>query len=130
MMRPALLCLLILAACGTPQQRCIRNATEELRILDQLIAETQANLARGYGYEQEQVVRYQYGHCGYYRGNDGHLYPRRCFEPYTDTVSHPVAIDPEVETRKLAGLTSRRSALAARAAAEVAACRQKFPEAG
>lgn len=130
MRRPAALALLLLAACGTPQERCIRNATEEVRTLDLLIAETRAALARGYGYEQEQVVRYQYGHCGYYRGADGHLYPQRCFEPYTDTVSRPVAIDPEVEARKLAGLESRRAALAARGAAEVAACRQQFPEAG
>lgn len=130
MTRPALLCLLILAGCGTPQERCIRNATEEVRTLDLLIAEAQANLARGYGYEQEQVVRYSYGHCGYFHGHGGHLHPRRCFEPYYDTVSRPVAIDPEVETRKLAGLKSRRAALAARAAAELAACRQQFPEAG
>jgi len=130
MRHPAALALLFLAACGTPQERCIRNATEEVRILDQLIAEAEANLARGYGYEQDQVIRYSYGHCGYYHGHDGHRYPRRCFEPYTDTVSRPVAIDPEVETRKLAGLQSRRAALAARAAAGVAACRQAFAEAG
>lgn len=128
MIRSALLLSLVLASCGTPQQRCIRNATEELRTLDLLIAETRANLGRGFGYEEQEVIRYQYGFCGYYRGDDGHRYPNRCFEPYTDTVSRPVAIDPEVETRKLAGLQSRRAVLVARAAAEVAACRQRFAE--
>jgi hypothetical protein len=130
MRHPAALALLFLAACGTPQERCIRNATEEVRTLDLLIAETRAALTRGYGYEQEQVIRYSYGHCGYYRGHDGHRYPRRCFEPYYDTVSRPVAIDPAVEERKLAALQSRRAALAGRAAAEVAACRQQFPAEG
>jgi hypothetical protein len=118
---------LILAACGTPQERCIRSATQEVRTLDRLIAETEANLARGYAYESREVVRHVWMVC------DDYAVPRRhvrhmCFEPVFRTVERPVAIDPSVETRKLDGLKERRAALARRAADDVARCRAQFPE--
>lgn len=119
---------LILAACGTPQERCIRSATQEVRTLDRLIAETEANLARGYAYESREVVRHVWTVCDDYVG------PRRrharpmCFEPVFRTVERPVAIDPAVEARKLDGLKERRVALARRATDDVAQCQANFPE--
>lgn len=125
---PSLLLVLALAACGTPQERCIRSATQELRTLDALIAETEANLVRGYGYETREIVRHVWTWCDDYLGPD-HRYSRRmCFEPVFDTVERPVAIDPAAETRKRDALKSRRSALARRAGDAVAECRAKFPE--
>jgi hypothetical protein len=119
---------LVLAACGTPQERCIRSATQEVRTLDRLIAEAEANLARGYAYESHEVVRHVWTVC------DDHIGPRRhvrhmCFEPVFRTVERPVAIDPQVEARKLDGLKERRAALARRATGEVAQCRAQYPEA-
>lgn len=129
-MRPGFVLLLSLAlfvsACGTPQEQCIRNATRELHTLDRLIAETEANLARGYAYEDYEKVRHVWTWCDDFTGPTRHR--RMCLEPVFDTVERPVAIDPAVEMRKLDGLKSRRAALAKRAQAEVAACRAKFPE--
>lgn len=122
----ALLLVALIAACGTPQEQCIRNATRELRTLDQLIAETEANLARGFAYEEYEKVRHVWTWCDDFVGPTRHR--RMCLEPVFDTVERPVAIDPAVETRKLDGLKSRRAALANRAQAEVAVCRAKFPE--
>ena len=45
----ALLSALALGACSA-QDNCIRNATHEVRALDALIAETEADIARGYSY--------------------------------------------------------------------------------
>ncbi len=124
----ALALITLLAACGTPQEQCIRTATRELRTLDMLIAETEASLARGYTYETREVVRHVWTRCDDFVGLGPHHHRRMCFEPVTDTVRHPVAIDPTVENRKLAALKDRRAALAARARVEVDACRARFPE--
>lgn len=123
--------LVFLAACGTPQERCIRNATQELRIIDELIGEVQANLARGYAYETYEITRTQWEICGYYDyESNGEIRsrPRYCLDDVTDTVRRRVAIDPQAEERKLAGLQAKRQPLARRSAAAVAACRQQFPE--
>ncbi len=119
---------LILTACGTPQERCIRSATQETRTLDRLIAETEANLARGYAYESREVVRHVWTVCDDHIGPDRRHVRHMCFEPVFRTVERPVAIDPEVEARKLDGLKARRAALARRAAADVAQCRAQFPD--
>ena len=121
----------LLAACGTPQERCIRNATNELRIIDDLISEVQANLTRGYAYETYEITRTRWEICGYYEyESDGEIRsrPRYCLDDVSDTVRRRVAIDPQAEQRKLEGLQSRRQPLARRTAAAVAACRQQFPE--
>lgn len=123
---PALLLALALAACSA-QDTCVRNATREIRALDSLIAETEANIARGYAYERREVTRWAWVRC--YDGPYDPTRPRtRCWEPYTDIVREPVAIDPEAEARKLAGLKSRRAALADTAMAAVAECRRLYPE--
>lgn len=120
---PALLALL--AACGTPQEQCIRSATREIRTLDRLIAEQQATLARGYAYETREVMYYEWQLCDDWIAGT----PRRmCYEPEWQTVKEPVAIDPAAEQRKLDGLLARRKALAIEAAPALAACKAKFPE--
>lgn len=121
--------ILALAACGTPQERCINNATREIRTIDRLAAETEATIARGYGYESHEVVRHVWARCDRdYVGLGTHLHPRMCFVPVSDTVRRPVAIDPVAEQRKLDALRERRASLMARAQSEIAACRSRFPE--
>ena len=121
--------LVLLAACGTPQEQCIRSETHEVRTLDRLIAESEATLARGYGYTSETVVRWNWTRCDIYPRR-GHLRaaPRMCYEPYNDTVRRPVAVDPAAEHRKLAALKERRAALLPRALAAIDACKQRFPQ--
>ena len=121
----SLLFVTILAGCGTPQDQCIGSATREVRTLDRLIAETQANLSRGYGYEEREVVHHEWRRCeDWIPGTP----PRMCFEPVWRTVSKPVAIDPAAEQRKLDGLIARRKALLIRAEAAIAACKARYPE--
>ena len=51
-MKPLILpVLLILFACGTPQEQCIAGSTRDARVVNDLIRETEANLARGYALE-------------------------------------------------------------------------------
>lgn len=117
--------LAILAACGTPQEYCIRNATREVRTLDRLIAESEANLARGYAFEDSRIVRHVWVVCG--RRHMGTA-PQMCFEPIEDTVRRPVAIDPAAEDRKRDNLRAKRAMLLQRAVSAVAACRAAYPE--
>ncbi|MCB2110615.1 MAG: hypothetical protein H6895_00490 [Defluviimonas sp.] len=119
-----------LAACGTPQEQCIRGATRELGTVDRLIAETEATIARGYGYRTDEVVRWAWTVCDTVPiAAPGRATPRpMCWEPYTDTVRRPVAIDPAAEARKLAALKARRTALVRQAEAAVRACRAQYPE--
>lgn len=121
------LALLLLSACGTRQEQCIRSATREIGTLDRLIAESETNLARGYAYETREILRYGWRRC-----DDDLIYPRHpgrmCFEPVPDTVRRPVAIDPGAESRKIDGLKARRAALVGPASARVEACRATYSE--
>jgi hypothetical protein len=124
-----------LAACGTPQEQCIRTATRELRTVDRLLAETRANLARGYSYETEEITRTEWVICDYVQDPAStpgaplpKPRPRYCFDDVTDTVRREVAIDPALERRKLAGLEEKRRDLNGKAAAAIRACQTKYPE--
>ena len=123
---PVLTLALALAACS-PQETCLRGATRDLRALDALIAETEANIARGYAYEDREVTRWAWVRC-YDGPRDLKRPPSRCWEPYSAHVRKPVAIDPEAEARKLAALKTRRATLADQAMAAAAECRRLYPE--
>lgn len=119
---------LVLTACGTPQERCIRANTRELRQVEALIDETRANLARGYGYEEYTVTDWEWEPCYVGRPVPAGYSHAMCRQPYERTERRAVAIDPASEQRKLAALTARRKALVARAADAVAACKAQYPE--
>ncbi|MBE3637685.1 hypothetical protein [Mangrovicoccus algicola] len=101
--------LMLLAACGTAQERCERGLSREERHLDALIEETRQNLARGYAYQTEtrdvSVGLSFCGRSGYY----GHL--GWCFDNYPNTYERRVAVDPESERRKLDSLLLKREQL-------------------
>ncbi len=122
--------LLSLAACGTPQEQCIRRSTVELRKVERLIAETQGNLARGYAYEEDTITTHQWVAC-IAPGSGVAGRPVRttmCFEPETRTIRREVPIDPAAEERVLANLTAKRGQLAKAAEPAIAACRTAYPE--
>lgn len=119
---------LVLTACGTPQEQCIRANTRELRQVEALIAETEANLARGYGYQEYTVTDWDWEPCYDGRTVPPGQSPGMCWQPYERTERKAVAIDPASEQRKLAALTARRKALVAQAAPAVAACKAQYPE--
>ncbi|MCX7888643.1 MAG: hypothetical protein N2422_02790 [Rhodobacteraceae bacterium] len=125
---------LLLAGCGTPREQCIAAATRELATVDALIAESQANLRRGYAYQPTAVSRPEWRVCDWIElpprpdGTPVPPRPRYCLETATDTVQKPVPIDPVAEQRKLDNLLARRKVLNREAAAAVEACKASFPE--
>lgn len=125
---PALLASL--AACGTPQEQCIRRSTVELRKIERLIADTQGNLARGYAYETDTITTHHWVACvapGW--GVQGRpVRTTMCFEPQTRTIRREVPIDPAAEQRVLDNLLARRKALTAAAEPAISACRAAYPE--
>lgn len=122
---------LIVAACGTPQERCISQNTSEYRTVSRLLAEVEGNLARGYAWEERQVVRDRLTQCRTYvrdgKGRAVAIY-EPCWRDYVDVERYRVPIDPASEQRKRDNLAARKDALSDRAAAVVQACRDAFPE--
>jgi hypothetical protein len=121
--------MLFLTACSSPQEQCIRAATQELRTVTALIAETGAAIARGYGYELQEAVRFTWIRCDFEDPEPDLAAPvPMCWEPYSTLVKRPVAIDPAVEERKLAGLKSRQKTLQTQADLQISNCRARFPD--
>ncbi len=124
----------LLAACGTPQERCIAQVTRDLRVVDELIQEGELNLARGYAIEEVTDYRPEWVDCGppfvRYRANGERIYypPRRCFDQVPYTVRQPKAIDLAAEARTLEQLKKKRVQLARQAIPAVEQCRAFYPE--
>jgi hypothetical protein len=130
----ALALCLLLAACGTPQDRCIASVTRDLRVVDRLIADTEANLARGYALVNQTVFVPAWDYCTGpvlvqpAAGGPPMLIPGQwCLDDDPVTVRRPVAIDPAAEKRKLAGLQDQRRKILARAEPAIAQCRASYP---
>lgn len=132
MRKVSILLLLGLAACGTPQERCINRSTAEVRRLQSLVAEVDGNLARGYAYEEYDVPVTRWEVCGYdtFEGKDGRVFSRArmCMEEDYVTRRRSVPMDPQAEQRKRDALTARIKALSPQMNANIAACRQTYPE--
>ncbi|MGZ9812054.1 hypothetical protein ACXN5S_16445 [Pseudoroseicyclus sp. H15] len=127
-MRRLLLALpLLAAACATPQEQCIARATQDLRTLGGLIAQTRGNIERGYGLTTEQEVRVRNRLC---RGEtaSGEPFTYECQETETVDRRVPVALDLDAERAKLSSLERQRDREAAQAQSQANACRQAYPE--
>lgn len=122
---------LLLAACGTPQDRCIARNTTEFRSVNALLAEVEGNLARGYAWGERQVVRPRLTRCDTVtRDREGRavITSHSCWRDEIDVERYRIPIDPAAEARKRDGLAERRAALASGANRAVAACRAAYPE--
>lgn len=128
-MRPLIVLapLALLAACATPQEQCLSNVTQALRINASLIAQTQGNLDRGYGLETEQRIASSARVC-YEREIDGDISPNFCDVPEYRTVTKPVPVNLRVERETLDQLLAKRAVLERQAAAGTAQCRALYPE--
>lgn len=119
----------LLAACGTPQEQCIRRETAELRKVDRLIADLRVDIDRGYRLRTETYTIPVWQICEITRDAQGNITNTRyCWERETRTRQVPEAIDPAVERRKLTALESRRATLARQAEGAIQACRAAYPE--
>lgn len=123
MYRFALAALLALAACATPQQQCIRTATKDLLVIDNLIAETAGNIERGYALTTRTQTSTYWQFCA---SPNRHVH--WCAVPRTTTKQVPVAIDLSEERKKLASLKAKREELLLKAEREVAACKATYPD--
>lgn len=129
--RIAIAALGLLVACGTPQEQCIRSNTRELRTIDRLVGEVEANLARGYAIETYEVPTVDWVPCYPRRPakpGEPPPPPRMCPQQDYETRERNVPIDPQAERRKLDGLKARRAALMRQAEAAIAACKAQYPE--
>ena len=129
MKRPALLTLLLLAACGTPQEQCISVNTRDLQVVDRLIRDTEANMARGYGYETVTEYDTAWIDCTPMPTKaDPRPTREMCFERIPVSVRKEVALDMNAEAAKLKGLKEKRAGLASAAESVIAQCKAKYPE--
>ncbi|MFN3644019.1 MAG: hypothetical protein ACK4TB_13985 [Gemmobacter sp.] len=131
-----LLVALALGACATPQEACIAAATRDLRVLDRLIAQTEANIARGYALVPVTTTETRFVPCAFAPRvvtladgsrrivDDG---PRFCWRDEAVTVEQPRAIDMAAERRILASSRAERARKAREAERVVAACRVQYP---
>ncbi|NIZ15577.1 hypothetical protein HCZ87_19665 [Phaeobacter sp. HF9A] len=119
--------LAVLAACATPQERCIREgAREQARLLEE-IKTAEGNIARGYAIHRQTVPEIVYQSCP--RLHDGKVvgyYP--CPETYYRTIETPVSINIGEERKKLRGLKDALPGAQRRAQETAAQCRADFPE--
>ncbi|MCF2904812.1 hypothetical protein L0666_07420 [Octadecabacter sp. CECT 8868] len=119
--------LIVLAACGTPRERCIAGANRPVATLDRLIATTRGNIERGYALVEVEDVRVLRRTCEDVR-EDGTRFRYRCDETETFTRQEPVSIDIANERRKLAQFTERRAAAVQQAQATTQQCIAVHPE--
>ena len=122
--------LVALTACGTPQQQCIGAVSRDMRVVDGLIAETEANIARGYAIEQTVQLRKQFVDCGLPEPTAENPTPRqeKCLRDVPYETQRPVAIDLTAEQAKLASLRAKRAAQGAAVTPQIAACQAAYPE--
>lgn len=126
-MRATLLVIpVLLTACATPREACIADVTREVRVLDGLIAETRANLSRGFAVERREEVVTRRTFCTG-RNEDGTTFRFRCEETDTRTREIPVAIDLNAERAKLESLEQRQAQNRINAQAGIAQCQAQFP---
>lgn len=129
MKRILLPALLIASACGTPQEQCIGTATRDMRIVDRLIAETQGNLSRGYGFENVTVYTTEWQDCTPQPTTaNPEPKPRMCLEEVPQTTRKAVALDLAAEQAKLSGLQQKRRQQAKAAESAITQCKAQYPE--
>ena len=127
----ATLACVTLAACATPQQQCISRNTREYRVVSNLLADVEGNLARGYAWEERTVTRTEWDDCPMRvrdRNGKARIGYRPCLRDVSDTERYRVAIDPAAEQRKAANLRARVAALKGSAETALRACRAAHPE--
>jgi len=127
---------LSLLACATPQEQCIYEATRELHTVESLLAEVEANIARGYAWEEYQQTTPQWVQCmvpvppppGVVPPPPPQMMSSLCLRDVTETLRRQVPIDPAAEARKRDGLRAKRAELNRAATTRIAQCRALYPE--
>jgi hypothetical protein len=126
---PWLAVLAALAACATPQERCISEATRDIKVVDHLIARDRATLDRGYALAVETWVHPRLQFCQGLVSFDGYvgIGTSTCIEPRSESRVVAEAVDLDVVARRLASLERKRVELADRTETGIASCRATYP---
>jgi hypothetical protein len=121
--------LLLMTACGTPQERCIGAGTRDLRVVERLIIQTQGNIERGYAWQQEVKIVPTWVNCtDQPTPENPNPARKRCLVDETETSTVPLAIDLNAEAALLESLREKRTAQIGQAQGLIAACQAKHPE--
>lgn len=123
MFRIAVLALVVLVSCGTPQERCVRSVTKDIRTLDRLIATSRENLERGYAIVEERYTTSRKRTC---TSSNGTRYT--CYFPRTEIRRFPVSIDLNKEQAILDSQVAKRAQMEKQVAPQIKACQASFPE--
>jgi len=124
----AVLAAALLSGCATPKQRCLSDATQELRSVESALATARGNINRGYAIHTQRVP-YTVGHICYHTHPKTHsLIPYSCPVTQYRTQTTPVAIDVAEERRKVAELEGMLPELRQETNARLKACNAQFPE--
>ncbi|NNK78320.1 MAG: hypothetical protein HKP40_06370 [Litoreibacter sp.] len=120
--------VLLLAGCGDPRTKCIKDASRDLSVIQELIADTEATIARGYAIQTEtRTVVYTDFCFGSHRYNRGSF--QFCNRAQPVVSKKPVAVDLDEERRKLRSLRQKEEELRRRAALDVQKCELAHPNA-
>ena len=122
-----LLPALALAACATPQEQCINRANHNLVVLNQLIAKTQGNIARGYAIVEKEEVSIIDKTCAAAQPDGTTIYVP-CQDSVVETKKVPTAIDLNTENSKLQSLITRRNQDQQGVQNAIQQCRIAYPE--
>lgn len=108
MRRSLLLIPLLLAACQSPQDACISDASRELTTISRLVDDTRGNLARGYAIGTRQEVQTIPETCRT-QSPEGLITTYPCDRTEIVDIEEPVAINLFAERAKLDSLLERQA---------------------
>jgi len=111
-----------LTACIDQYEQCVRNSSKDLRVVNELITQSQTTLSRGYGFETRIATDIEEVVCLTALGEQA-----TCLVEVGTTYQTPVAVDLDSERRKLVQLVDQRKVLEARLAQSATACRAAYP---
>ena len=114
--------LIALTACVDEYAQCVRNNSKDLRVVDDLISQSQTTIARGYGFETRIATEIEEVVCLTAEGAQA-----TCLVEVGTTYQTPVAVDLDNERRKLAQLLEQRKVLERRVAEAADQCRALYP---
>lgn len=118
--------LVFLAACANPLEACKQDALKDLRVVQALIADTQATLDRGYAIQTEtRTVIYTNFCVGTGVGSNGQF--SFCNYPQPYTTKRPVAVDLDQEKRKLRSLKAKEIELKRNSLLNQQRCELEYP---
>jgi hypothetical protein len=113
----------LLAACATPQERCVSSAKRDYNAIQQRVNKVQSDIARGYAVHKTREPFTVMGTC-VNKNKEYYSCPRTDYR----VVEKPVSLDIAQERVKLKDLENRASIAYDRMIDQVSQCRYIHPE--